>query len=272
MNFKPRCPGNVTQVPLRLLSAFLLFAVAGAVEAKPPFLITFNDYYKPDPSSALGQAKCGICHTQPPTRNAYGKDLKKLVDASSDGNLTVDMLKQVESLDSDGDGYTNADEIIAGFLPGDPASHPSGSPGKATSVPAASTPSSSIIPSNGFHPIFIHFPIALFLFGVFLEFVGIRKKNSALGVGAVWNLHAALASLLIVIPTGVAAWLIGGHKLEGAMLFHLISAVSSALLMTGSIFVRKKVGNEDKGYWVLLILAAAAISATGYFGGQMVYG
>jgi len=253
-----------------LILLVLVMAVLG--EAKPPFLVTFKSYYKPDPSSPLGKAGCAICHTQAPRRNAYGKDLKKLLNDSPSGQLTIEILKQAEPLDSDGDGYTNADEIKAGNLPGDPENHPVGPPGKATSVPVAAAPSSSIIPPNGYHPVFIHFPIALFLFGVFLEFAGIRKKNTSLGIGAIWNLHGALASLVIVIPTGVAAWLVGGHKLEGAMLYHLISASSSLVLMASSIFARKKVGNEDKGYWALLLLAAVAIGLTGFFGGQMVYG
>ncbi len=256
---------------LKVLCAVGMISAACISSAKPPFLITFKEYYKPNPSSVLGQAKCEICHGQVPRRNPYGKELKKLLDSSSDGKLTVDMLKQVEGADSDGDGYTNADEIIGGVLPGDPASHPSGPAGKATSVPVTQA-SNSIIPANGFHPIVIHFPIALFLFGVLLEFVCLRKKVDALGTAAVWNIHGALASMAIVVPTGVAAWLVGGHKLEGAMLFHMICAGSSLLLMAVTIVTRRKAGNSSGAYWAILLLTALVIGATGFFGGQMVYG
>jgi uncharacterized membrane protein len=249
---------------------FLLLIAATASEAKPKFLVVFNTYYKPDPSSAVGKAECAICHDGPPKRNVYGKDLKKLLDASDNGELTADMLKQVESIDSDGDGWSNGDEIKQGFLPGDPSSHPNGKPAKPT---APAPPSGiSIIPTNGFHPVVVHFPIALFLFGLFLEFAGHWRKSPALGTAAQWNITGALASLAIVVPTGVAAWLIGGHKLEGNMLIHLILAISSLILMLITLLARKKLGNDHAMYLAILVLTAIIVGLTGHFGGQMVYG
>jgi len=271
--FAPLKPGA-----LRTIVALSILAIAAVSEAKPKFLDLFIATYKPDAASALGQAKCGICHTTPPKRNPYGKDLKKLIDASSDGDLTVDMLKQVENIDSDGDGWSNGDEIKQGFLPGDPSSHPPGTAPKGakksdvTTSSSSSSASSSLIPSNGFHPVVIHFPIALFIFGLFLEFVGLWKKIPALAVAAHWNLTGALVSLAIVAPTGIAAWLIGEHKLEGNMLIHLLLAISSLVLMSVTLVARKKLGNESKVYWTILILAAVIVGLTGHFGGQMVYG
>jgi hypothetical protein len=81
-----------------------------------------------------------------------------------------------------------------------------------------------------------------------------------------------LASLAVVVPTGIAAWLLGGHKLEGTMLIHLLMAISSMLLMIGTLATRKKLGSSSKVYLVVLILCALIISGTGYFGGQLVYG
>jgi uncharacterized membrane protein len=182
--------------------------------------------------------------------------------------MTEEILRQAEKLDSDGDGYTNIEEISQGFLPGDPASHPSVHGVKAIKGDSGS----SLIPSHAFHPAFVHFPIALFLFGVLLEFVGIRKKNPAVSVAAAWNLHGALASLAIVAPTGIAAWLLGELKLQGVMLYHMICAIASLALMTVVLMARKRVGNESKSYWALLLLAAIVIGLTGYFGGLMVYG
>jgi len=269
----------------RILVILLFIAGAAVCEAKPQFLDLFKSVYKLDPSSALGRAECAICHDGPPKRNPYGKDLKKLVDGSSDGNLTVDMLRQVEALDSDGDGWTNGDEIKQGFLPGDPSSHPAGTPPKKSaagdaplssqsgkSSDSGAKPFLSIVPSNGFHPVVIHFPIALFIFGLFLEFVGLWRKNAVLGVAAWWNLCGALASLAIVAPTGIAAWLIGGHKLEGNMLIHLLLAIGSLLLMSTTLVARKKLGNEHRAYLAILILTAVIVGLTGHFGGQMVYG
>lgn len=251
--------------------SFILMFLAAVCPAKPQFLIVFNNTYHPDQSSPLGEAKCGICHTTPPHRNPYGKDLKKLVDGSPDGMLTSAMLKAVEGLDSDGDGYTNGEEIAQGFLPGDPSNHPSKHGGMPKSF-GSSRAESPLIPSHAYHPAFVHFPIALFLFAVLLEYLGIRRKDSALGTAAVWNLHGALASMAIVVPTGIAAWLLGGHKLEGAMLYHMICAGGGGVFMIVTIMSRKRYGNTSRAYWFEMILCAILICAAGYFGGQMVYG
>jgi uncharacterized membrane protein len=257
---------------LKFILVLMAIASASVSQAKPEFLRVFNTVYNPSPSSALGMAKCGICHVSsgPPMRNPYGKDLKSALNNSKDGQFTAEILQQVEKLDSDGDGYTNIEEISQGFLPGDPASHPSAHGVKPMAKPATSI--WSLIPSHGFHPVFIHFPIALFIFAVFLEFMGLRQKNKALGVAAQWNLHGALASLLLVIPTGVAAWLIGGHKLEGTMLYHLCLAIASVILMIATIITRKRLGPESRIYWAILLLGAAIIGLTGHFGGTLVYG
>lgn len=255
---------------LRVACLFAFLLAAAVCLGRPEFLVVFKDTYKPDPSSLLGQAGCATCHTQPPHRNPYGRALQKLVDVSPTKMLTPDMLRQVEGLDSVGNGSTNGDKIRAGLLPGDPSSHPKQGPGK--SGPQGAPFSSPLIPSHAYHPVFIHFPIALFLFGMLLEFLGLRKQNVALGTAALWNLSGALTSMAIVVPTGIAALLIGAHKLEGTMLYHLLSGVASLLLMAVCLILRKKRGNADEAYWMALVLAAALICVTGYFGGQLVYG
>ena len=80
----------------------------------------------PDAKAKLG--KCSTCHTKPLPKkedhesNFYGKDLtaKAVVDPKAPAK-TYDFAK-IESLDSDGDGVKNVDEIKAGTNPGDPAS------------------------------------------------------------------------------------------------------------------------------------------------------
>ncbi len=260
----------------RTLLFLAVLLSASLCQAKPPFLALFKDYYKVDGSTALGQAACKTCHVEQGTRrNPYGKDLSKLVKMSPDGVLTLDMLKQVENLDSDGDGWKNIDEIQQGNLPGNPSDHPDGKPGdppKKKKAVSSGSFLSSLLPSNGYHPVVVHFPIALFLFGLLLEILGIRKSNTELGKAAGWNLVGALASLSVVVPSGIAAWLLGGHKLEGTMLVHLILAISALALMITTLVTRKKLGHTHKGYLFVLILTAVIVAVTGHFGGLMVYG
>jgi len=276
MNVPQILPSAQSRV-IKLLMLAALAMLATVSEAKPGFLDVFKATYNVDDASALGSAKCGVCHSTVPKRNPYGKDVKKALDASPDGKMTSEILKQVEAIDSDGDGWSNGDEIKAGFLPGDPASHPTGTPPKGEKVvsPTSSKSgdaSSSMIPAHAFHPAVVHFPIALFLFAVVLEFLGIRRKSEALGIAAAWNLGGAMLSMAAVVPTGVGAWLIGQHKLEGTMLIHLLMGVSSLILMGATLGFRKKLGYEAKVYWTLLLVTAIVISLTGYFGGEIVYG
>jgi len=263
---------------LRPLAVVLfVFAMVSSSQAKPEFLDLFLKHYKPDPSSALASARCGICHDgRPPKKNVYGKALGAELDKSSDGQLTEAMLLAVESQDSDGDKFSNGDEIKQGFLPADPTSHPAGAP-KTAPAGTSSAPDEgglmALLAKEGYlHPAVIHFPIGLYLFGVILEFFGLRKKIDALGIAAAWNFGGALAAMALVAPTGVAAWLLGKHALEGNMLIHLILAVTSLVLMALTIVLRKKLGPSNTGYLVFIVVTALVIGATGHFGGQMVYG
>lgn len=80
----------------------------------------FKDTYKPDPESALGKAKCAVCHIDAKGKekvNPYGAMLKgKKIEAA--------LLKPIEKKDADKDGFSNIAEIKAGTLPGDPKSKP----------------------------------------------------------------------------------------------------------------------------------------------------
>ena len=76
----------------------------------------FNKTYKIKPDSALGKAKCMICHKSKSggTLNPYGAALKAL-DGKKVGEATF---KKVEGQDSDGDGIKNGDEIRKDRNPG----------------------------------------------------------------------------------------------------------------------------------------------------------
>ncbi|MDR3692513.1 MAG: DUF2231 domain-containing protein [Fimbriimonas sp.] len=280
MTFSPTPPPRATSALLRLSFVFCLVALATVGQARPPFFQLYKEYYKLDPNSPNGKAGCKNCHSEGTRRNPYGKALAQLVNASPDNKLTIDMLKQVEGQDSDGDGWSNGDEIKNGYLPGDPANHPPGKPGdpivpatkSSSGTSADGSKSGGLIPTHAFHPALVHFPIALFLFGVVLELFGLKNRNEELRKASLWNFYGALCSLIVVIPTGVAAWLMTGRKLEGTLLIHLILGVSSALLILASTLTRQGAGKDKKVYFALLVLCALCICATGYFGGELVYG
>lgn len=97
-----------------------VFVICGVAMATPQWTKMFNDTYKPKAGTALAAGGCKICHTSPSggARNKYGK----LLDGKA---VTAASLKAVGAKDADGDGFTNAQEIAAGKLPGDASSKPS---------------------------------------------------------------------------------------------------------------------------------------------------
>src|SRR2546423_6560203 len=88
-------------------------------ESRPEYLSAFNDRYKPSGSHL---DTCSTCHaSSSPARenlNPYGKDFSA---ANHDFGA-------IEPKDSDGDGFSNIDEIKAGTFPGDPNENPNKKP------------------------------------------------------------------------------------------------------------------------------------------------
>lgn len=98
-----------------LKSIFLLFVIeisSTAIIANIPDLSSFNTRY---PGNKM--AGCSLCHTSPPALNTYGADFK-----AAGRNAAAFTL--IENRDSDGDGFSNLQEIQSGSYPGDPSSKP----------------------------------------------------------------------------------------------------------------------------------------------------
>jgi uncharacterized membrane protein len=238
-----------------------LVALATVASATPEFLAVFKKHYNVASGSNLDRAKCMICHTTPPARNPFGKDVAANLDAS--GDLTVAALQAIESKDSDGDGVSNAAEIAADTLPGDPASKPASK---------SEAKEGELVPKHSFHPAMVHFPIGLFLFGVFLEFFAIYRREPSLRTTARWCLLGGTWALAIVVPTGLIATFRLGYGIapDSPAFLHLLLAVGSSLLMIGTCAYGKT--RNDTLYRVLLLATGALVGAAGHFGGNIVFG
>jgi len=93
------------------LVSLVLLGAAPAALANPAYFMQFKATYP----AATALFNCKTCHDGgPPKLNPYGIDFQK----------AGHNFKAVESLDSDGDGFTNIEEITAGTNPGDKNSHP----------------------------------------------------------------------------------------------------------------------------------------------------
>lgn len=136
-----------------------------------------------------------------------------------------------------------------------------------------------MISTTHLHPMLVHFPIALVVFGFIAEIAALYfKKEVCLS-------KAGFYLLIIGTLSALVAWLTGNFftaEMSGAAgeiketheLFALITL--GALLVTSVLrIVLQAKKNENTGFkWVALALygvAAISVSITGFFGGTLVY-
>jgi hypothetical protein len=101
-------------------------------EAQPPAPATFCEVYPNAPACAGGEVDCATCHETPPALNPYGEDVSLALAPGEIRPLSADTfaahlpaaLSEVERLDSDGDGFGNRAEILAGSSPAKAADSP----------------------------------------------------------------------------------------------------------------------------------------------------
>jgi hypothetical protein len=112
-----------------LLSALGFAWFSPTAESTPEYLSQFNTKYD---TRGTKLDSCQTCHTTPAggaeNVNPYGQDFAK-----NNHDFAA-----VEGLDSDGDGFSNIDEIKAETFPGDPNDNPNSKP-KEQPKPAPST-------------------------------------------------------------------------------------------------------------------------------------
>ncbi len=409
----------MSQKQRRILRAFLWAAVMARLaalpaQAKPEYQEVFAKAYRPASASPLEKASCQACHVAagPPRRNVYGAAVEKALDAARTKTLTQEILRQAETVDSDGDGAGNQAELTAGSLPGDAnslppqaaaatppaasapppatvppstskpavasrptaakakprpaaaaaptpvkkktapppkvkaaspaaavaaaktkaeesgaarpvaASKPSSPPAR-PSAPAAraSTPAAAaaspqparseeaapvekatpappttpppvtaaptaslvselfnrLVPPHSFHPVIVHFPIALFLFGGICEVLGAWKRRPLLRAAGALNMTAASITALGAVATGFLAMWREGFPLSGTTLIHLCLAVAAtasmgATALLGWSFIHLHRERTSRIYWFLLTVSLLLIGLVGHFGGELVYG
>jgi len=124
------------------------------------------------------------------------------------------------------------------------------------------------------HVVLIHFPIALFIVAVALDVLGVWSKREDLATVAYVNLSLAALSLLPAILTGLLAWQwqLEGHRLKGVLLWHLLSASGSALIIWASWWIHYRTRRAEQrtapGWRLALEVAGGFVVAlTGHLGG-----
>ena len=268
---------------LILFACLLLTSLASVqVFGLPIFLDTAKLAYSFKAGGKLDSSKCNLCHngaTNATHLNPYGKDVQGVLKSAAGKELTATLLRTLDQSDSDGDGFSNGYEFKSDTLPGDSASKPAGLPPSKTKPiqiqqsENAFSVQSTLLARNAQHPAIVHFPIALFLFSLFLDAIGSLRKNASLNSAAYLNLIAGTVTSWLSIATGLLAWQIKlrGTSLEGDLRLHLILAIVTSILLSALWFVRHRTKTSDRPfanlYWAIAAVAAILIALTGHLGG-----
>jgi uncharacterized membrane protein len=94
-------------------------------------------------------------------------------------------------------------------------------------------PKTVFLAKHAQHVVLVHFPIALFMAAVALDYLSQWTKNRSLAAAAYFNLLLAAISAVPVLATGVVAWqwALEGEKLKGILLMHMVfGGISSVLI------------------------------------------
>ena len=132
----------------------------------------------------------------------------------------------------------------------------------------------ALLAKHAQHVVLIHFPIALFLAGVALDFAASWTRRRDLAMAAYCNLSLAAISALPVVATGLLAWQweLEGRRLKGVLLLHLLSACASALLILSVWWIHRTARRHNQESlpglrWPLELLAVLVVGLTGHLGG-----
>lgn len=254
----------------RALAIVAIASLSALPWATGDYLDAFLTHYKVSESSELGKVSCGACHVSDSdfAFNAYGKDMVKAMTDSGKSEIDGAFLESLESLDSDGDGTPNGDEIRA-----------DGMPGVGSTAAAAAEPKkkAKFPPKNAYHPAIVHFPIALFIAGLILDFFGMIRKDKTLLFAGWLNLVMAAVTAIGGILSGVGAMALMKLPYRGLIFDHMLYAVGSASLMF--IMVAMRLHRHEKMnlparvvYYALATACFLTISWAGHLGGVFVYG
>lgn len=135
-------------------------------------------------------------------------------------------------------------------------------------------PRTILLAKHAQHVVLVHFPIALFLTGVFCDVLAHWGKKRQLKPVAQFNLDAAALMAIPVVISGVLAWQwqLEGQRLKGVLLMHLVLGLSSVALCWLVVWLRTREWKSEVStlptfHGLLELAAVVVVAVTGHLGG-----
>jgi uncharacterized membrane protein len=124
------------------------------------------------------------------------------------------------------------------------------------------------------HVVLIHFPIALFIAGVALDFAAQWTRRETLRFAAYTNLLLAAVTALPAVATGLVAWqwALEGHRVRGILRLHMVLGLSSTVVIWAVWWIhfraRRVAGSVLPNYRLVLeFVGMVLLAITGHLGG-----
>ena len=131
---------------------------------------------------------------------------------------------------------------------------------------------------ESFHPLIVHFPIALLLTALALEVAALFLKREDLRRASLWNLTLGTVGAAVAVATGLHAESVARHSFEIWQIMELHERLGITTLILGLTATTLRWSRRDRLTprarvlaLALMSLMAATISFGAYLGGRMVY-
>lgn len=127
------------------------------------------------------------------------------------------------------------------------------------------------------HPVFVHFTVALLSLSALMYLAGLVLKKENLLVVARWNLWIGALITVGTVLAGFHAYNTVAHDgpSHAAMTDHrhwaLMTAFVFAVLSLWSLVTHRGAKTVSAGFVLLILVAAGLLAITGYKGGEVVY-